>query len=69
MQRGFVIVRSAGRPIPSVAKLAIDHPPERLSLEFRDGVAEVILQSQRLSRTDPTESEWLGGESDIPNET
>jgi len=69
LQRGFVIVRSAGRPIPSVANLAIDPPPERLSLEFRDGVAEVILQSQRLSQSDPTESEWLGGESDVPNET
>jgi hypothetical protein len=51
---------------------AIGHSANRVVLlrdANRDGVAEVILQSQRMRQADPTESDWLGGESNAPNKT
>jgi exodeoxyribonuclease VII large subunit len=53
LQRGFVIVRSAGRPVPSLAHLSNDCLPTTLSLEFRDGRIDVALH----------------GESDAPSKT
>jgi exodeoxyribonuclease VII large subunit len=53
LQRGFVIVRSAGRPIPSLAHLSDKSAPTTLSLEFRDGQINVALP----------------GESDAPKQT
>jgi len=53
LQRGFVIVRRAGRPVPSLAHLSNDCLPTTLSLEFRDGRIDVSLH----------------GESDAPSKT
>ena len=53
LQRGFVIVRRAGRPVPSLAHLSNDCLPTTLSLEFRDGRIDVALH----------------GESDAPSKT
>jgi exodeoxyribonuclease VII large subunit len=41
LQRGFVIVRSGDRPVPSLAHLPSDCLPTTLSLEFRDGRIDV----------------------------
>jgi exodeoxyribonuclease VII large subunit len=46
LQRGFVIVRSAGRPIPSLAHLSDKSAPTTLSLEFRDGQINVALPGE-----------------------
>jgi exonuclease VII large subunit len=46
LQRGFVIVRSAGRPIPSLAHLSDKSLPITLSLEFRDGQVNVALPGE-----------------------
>jgi exodeoxyribonuclease VII large subunit len=46
LQRGFVIVRSAGRPIPSLAHLSDESLPITLSLEFRDGQVNVSLPGE-----------------------
>jgi len=46
LQRGFVIVRSAGRPVPSLAHLSNDCLPTTLSLEFRDGRIDVALHGE-----------------------
>lgn len=46
LQRGFVIVRNAGRPIPSLAQLNHNFLPTTLSLEFRDGLIDVVLPGE-----------------------
>jgi exodeoxyribonuclease VII large subunit len=46
LQRGFVIVRSAGRPIPSLAHVSDRSLPITLSLEFRDGQVNVALPGE-----------------------
>jgi exodeoxyribonuclease VII large subunit len=50
-QRGFALVQTAGRAVPSAAALPPVHSPNPLTLRFRDGSAEVVLRA--APRVDP----------------